>query len=88
MENTLEIDEIHIKEILDTLNRMCKRNYQKLIGVEVGKINHVFELEVEDKDEQTGKRIEYRIISSELFDAETDVIKRVEETFVDNGSTK
>lgn len=88
MENTFEIDELHIKEILDTLNRMCKRNYQKLIGVEVGEINHVFELEVDDKDEETGKRIEFRIISSELFDAETDVIQRVEDSFVDKAPTK
>lgn len=83
MENTFEIDELHIKEILDTLNRLCKRNYQKLITVEVGEINHVFEVELEDKDEKTGKRIECRIISSELFDAETDVIRRVEEFLID-----
>lgn len=88
MENTFEIDELHIKEILDTLNRMCKRNYQKLIAVEVGKINHVFEVELEDKDEKSGKRIELRIISSELFDAETDVIKRVEDSFVDKAPEK
>lgn len=88
MENIVEIDELHIKEILDTLNRMCKRNYKKLIGVEVGEINHVFELEVDDKDEKTGKRIEFRIISSELFDAETDVIQRVEDSFVDKAPAK